>query len=205
MTNLAQGTFHELAASRQSIRQFTDEPIAHDLIERLLRTACQAPSAHNRQPWRFVVMPKGEERERLAQSMAVRFRQDLEADGVPSERIEKLVERGYQRLTEPPLAVLLFRSMEAMDQYPDQKRQRAETTMATQSVALAGGQLLLAAHAEGLGACWVCAPLFVPDIVRGELELPQDWQAEGVIIMGWPAESGRDRDRKPLQEVVVWR
>ncbi|MFP3852815.1 MAG: nitroreductase family protein [Anaerolineales bacterium] len=199
------GAFHKLAAARQSIRRFTDEPVPKELVERILRTACQAPSAHNRQPWRFVVLPKGQSRDRLAQSMAHKFRQDLMADGLPEERIEELVTRGYERLTEPPMAILLCRTMEDMDPYPDERRQAAERTMAIQSVALAGGQILLAAHAEGLGACWVCAPLFVPEIVRSELQLPDGWQAEGVIIMGWPAETGHDRGRKPLEEVTLWR
>jgi len=39
---------------------------------------------------------------------------------------------------------------------------QAERIMATQSVALAVQNLLLAAHDRGLGACWMCAPLFCP-------------------------------------------
>ena len=48
-------------------------------------------------------------------------------------------------------------------------RQAAERTMAVQSVALACQNLLLAAHAHGLGACWMCAPLFAPELVRDTL------------------------------------
>jgi nitroreductase len=81
----------------------------------------------------------------------------------------------------------------------------AERMMAVQSTALAGGHLLLAAQAEGLGACWVCAPLFVPDLVRRELDLPPAWEAQGVLIMGYPAEPGRDRSRRPVDEVTIWR
>lgn len=198
-------SFHQLAASRQSIRQFKPQSVADELIERLLATACQAPSAHNRQPWRFAVVAKGKRRQHMADAMAARFRQDLQADGLPEEKVEELVQRGYRRLTEPPVAVVVCRTMEDMDRYADQRRSQAEAQMAVQSVALAGGHLLLAAHAEGLGACWVCAPLFVQDIVRQQLDLPESWQPEGVIIMGWPDESGRDRARKPLDEVVLWR
>jgi nitroreductase len=61
--------------------------------------------------------------------------------------------------------------------------------MATQSLALAGQNLLLAAHAEGLGACWLCAPLFCPHIVRDTLGLPADWEPQAFISLGWPAES----------------
>lgn len=196
--------FHDLAATRQSIRRFTDEEIPRDLVERLLATAAQAPSAHNRQPWRFVVLPRGATRTRLVEAMSARFRADLERDGVPAEKIEELVDRGRRRLLDPPLAIMLCLTMEDMDDYPDEKRAAAEYTMAVQSTALAGGNLLHAAHAEGLGACWVCAPLFAPEIVRRELNLPQDWVAQGVVILGRPAESGRDRSRRPLQEVVLW-
>lgn len=197
--------FHELAATRQSIREFTGEEIPGEVVRQLLRSACRAPSAHNRQPWRFVVLTRGSERVRLVESMSRRFRADLERDEVPEEKIEVLVERGRRRLLDPPLAILLCITMEDMDDYPDPKRSHAERAMAVQSAALAGGHLLLAAHAEGLGACWVCAPLFTPEIVREELDLPASWEAQGVIIMGKPAESGRDRSRRPVEEVTVWR
>ncbi len=60
--------------------------------------------------------------------------------------------------------------------------------MAVQSVALACQNLLLAAHAYGLGACWMCAPLFVPHVVRQVLELPAAWQPQALITLGYPAE-----------------
>lgn len=197
--------FHRLAETRQSIRRFTEDEIPAATVQRILRTACRAPSAHNRQPWRFVVLPRGEARERLVDAMSRRFRGDLEADGVPEDKMEELVERGRRRMLDPPLAILLCMTMEEMDEYPDDKRSKAEWTMATQSVALAGGQLLLAAHAEGLGACWICAPLFVPQTVCSELDLPTEWQAQGVVVLGVADEPGRDRSRRPLDEVTVWR
>ena len=55
-------------------------------------------------------------------------------------------------------------SMEEMDVYADAAHNQAEWTMAVQSVALACQNLLLAAHHVGLGACWLCAPLFVPPL-----------------------------------------
>ncbi len=65
--------------------------------------------------------------------------------------------------------------------------------MAVQSVAMAAQNLWLLAHAEGLGACWLCAPLFVPELVREILDLPADWQAQGLMTLGWPAEE-KDED-----------
>jgi coenzyme F420-0:L-glutamate ligase / coenzyme F420-1:gamma-L-glutamate ligase len=94
--------------------------------------------------------------------------------------------------------------MTDMDIYADEVRQRREYLMAVQSVAMAGQNLLLAAHDVGLGACWVCAPLFVPDVVRDVLELPADWEAQGFITLGYPAQVC-EQTRHPLEEKVIWR
>ncbi len=137
--------------------------------------------------------------------MTASWEQDLLADGQPSARISALLNRNRERLLEPPVVVLVCMTMEDMDLYPDDQRQVAERTMAIQSVAMAGGHLLLAAHAQGLGACWICGPLFVPDLVRAILDLPPAWEPQGVIALGYPSEPGRDKDRKPLDQVVHWR
>jgi coenzyme F420-0:L-glutamate ligase / coenzyme F420-1:gamma-L-glutamate ligase len=73
-----------------------------------------------------------------------------------------------------------------------------------QSVAMAGQNLLLAAHDAGLGACWMCGPLFCPDVVRQVLALPDDWQPQGLITLGYPAQT-RTRTRRPVEESVLWR
>lgn len=91
-----------------------------------------------------------------------------------------------------------------MDRYPDDKRSAAEYTMAVQSTSLAAQNLLLAAHNEGLGACWLCAPLFCPDVVVKTLDLPPDWQPQALITLGYPA-STRESTREPLETRVLWR
>ena len=91
-----------------------------------------------------------------------------------------------------------------MDIYPDAERSQAERTMAVQSVALACQNLLLAAQAAGLGTCWMCAPLFVPALVRQALDLPEDWEPQAVVTLGYPAEE-KQKEREPLATRVVWR
>jgi nitroreductase len=76
--------------------------------------------------------------------------------------------------------------------------------MAVQSVALACQNLLLAAHAHGLGACWMCAPLFVSGLVRETLDLPSHWQPQALLTLGYPAET-KTKDRAPLASRVLWR
>lgn len=196
--------FVALATSRRSIRRYRSDPVPGDILEDLLRAAIKAPNAHNRQPWRFVVMTDKTAQRHLADKMALPFRQDLLRDGHMPEEADGIVRRSKERIGEAPALILANLSMADMDTYPDDERQRCERLMAAQGVALACQNLLLAAHAAGLGACWMCAPIFCPDTVRGALALPVDWEPQGLLTLGWPANEGRVRERKPLDEVVRW-
>ena len=178
----------ELIQTRRSIRRYTGEAVPVALVERLLTAATWAPSAHNRQPWRFVVMEDALTKANLAAAMGRRLRRDLAADGLDAAAIERDAGRAYARISGAPLLILLCMTLADMDDYPDARRRGHETTMAAQSVAMAGQNLLLAAHALGLGACWLCAPLFCPDVVSATLALPPDWQPQGLITAGYPAE-----------------
>jgi F420 biosynthesis protein FbiB-like protein len=190
--------------SRRSIRRFRPDPIDPALVRGLLEAARWAPSPHNRQPWRFVVLQKAGGRQRLAQAMGERLRVERLADGTDPQAVEADVSRSYARITGAPLAVLLCMTLEQMDRYPDARRSRAERRMAVQGVAMAGQNLLLAAHAAGLGACWICAPLFAPEVVRQVLELPEDWDPQGLVVIGWPAEAPPERERMPLEQVTLY-
>jgi len=188
---------------RRSIRRYRPEPVSRRLIERILTAATWAPSAHNRQPWRFAIIANPGIKERLATAMGSELRADLVADGVPGHLIDRDVGRSYERITKAPALVLLCLTVADMDSYPDEARSRNEWIMATQSVAMAGQNLLLAAHASGLGACWLCAPLFCQEVVRRTLKLPDDWEPQGLITIGYPAET-REKDRAPLGQRTLF-
>jgi F420 biosynthesis protein FbiB-like protein len=170
----------------------------------LLTAAIWSPSAHNRQPWRFVVVESPEQKACLTGAMGEQLRHDLEADGVSEAVIAEDTARSYARITTAPVVIVMCLTMADMDTYPDERRNRNEYVMAVQSVAMAGQSLLLAAHDAGLGACWLCAPLFCPDVVQVALSLPVDWQPQGLITLGYPAET-RVKDRRPLESSVLWR
>lgn len=195
---------HAWLRSRRSVRRFRPEPVDPRVLTRMLETAGHAPSAHNRQPWRFAVLDGMSPKLRLSQVMSVRYRLDLAADGLAEVEIEKLVARSRERLLQAPVVVVLCMDESEMDHYPDEKRQLAEHLMAVQSTALAGLQLQLAAHAEGLGAVWVCAPLFAPAAVSQELGLPETWQPQAMIFVGYPEGSAKPKPIKPLGEFVRW-
>ncbi len=188
---------------RRSIRRYTPAPVSRAAIEHALEAARWAPSAHNRQPWRFAVVIDPAQRAGLAGAMGQRFRTDLLADGLSPDAVEAQVARSVQRITTAPALIAVFLSMRDMDYYPDERRQQAERTMAVQSTSLAVQNLLLALHIQGLGACWMCAPLFCPEVVRDALDVPADWEAQALITVGEPAEQ-REKDRDPLETKVLW-
>lgn len=134
--------------------------------------------------------------------MSAEFAHDLEADGLPHEEIHKRTSRSRERILSAPLVILLSLDMSEMDAYPDKKRRRAEFRMAMQSVAGAGLQLLLAAHAEGLGGVWVCSPLFVQETIQQVLDLPKVWEPQAMFFVGYPEAIPEVRERKQLKEIV---
>ncbi|MFC1463334.1 MAG: nitroreductase family protein [Candidatus Brachytrichaceae bacterium NZ_4S206] len=190
-------------ARRRMIRRYTDRPVPRDVVVALLEAATRAPSPHNRQPWRFAVLT-GDARARLAAAMGARLREDLARDGVAPELIARDVSRSYQRIMSAPVCILACMTLRDMDAYPDDRRNAAERWMAGQAVAAAIQNILLAATDLGLGACWMCAPLFCPETVVQTLGLPEDWQPQALITLGYPADAGKRRDRRPVDEVTIW-
>ena len=203
LTNAAADTaaFADLVAGRRSIRRYLPLPVARELVDSLLQTAVAAPSAHNRQPWRFLVIETQAAKEDLARSMGESLRADRSRDGDPADAIDADVARSHVRLTGAPVVILVCMSMADMDRYPDDKRNRAERLMAVQGTAMAAQNLLLAAHAAGLGACWMCAPLFCPETVSAALALPSDWEPQAIVTLGEAAGPGKPATRRSIEEI----
>jgi len=191
---------YRLVSERRSIRRYESASVPAEVLERILTAARWAPSAHNRQPWRFATLTVFHGKDRLARAMGDRLRRDRLADGDAIAAIEQDVARSYARITGAPVVTVVALDMSDMDRYPD-NRQRAEHTMAVQSTAMATQNLLLAAHAEGLGACWMCAPLFCPEVVSEALALPSGWEPQAIVTLGIPAGPGKAATRRPLTEI----
>ena len=79
-----------------------------------------------------------------------------------------------------------------------------ETIMNIQSTALAGLQLLLAAHAEGFGGNWICWPLYATHETQLVLELPENWEPQAMIIVGYSNEQPKQKELKPLNTISIY-
>lgn len=197
--------FAKVLQERQTVRRFTGDPVAIPIIQRIVAAAGRAPSAHNRQPWRFCVLRDTPAKLALAGAMGIRLRSDREREGDDAQAIAADVARSHTRITSAPVVMVVCLTLEDMDAYQDRPRADAEWTMAVQSTAMAGAHVLLAAEAEGLGACWMCAPLFCPHEVREAIALPAHWMPQGLVLLGYPGEPGKSRSRKPVSEILSFR
>lgn len=194
MTNTS---LRDFLRSRRSIRRFKADPVPDSVIQDLLATATLAPSAHNRQPWRFAVVKDPAARQRLGAALTSRMRADMQVEGAPEAEIESRVSRSLRRINEAPALIVLCRDV--TDVRVDTSE---EALMGTQSVAAAGLQLLLAAHAAGLGANWVCWPLYAQAETRAALGLSNTWEPQAMVFIGYGAEGPKEKIQKKLDDLV---
>ncbi|HCP76945.1 MAG: nitroreductase [Pusillimonas sp.] len=201
---LPQARFTPALFNRRSVRRYLPEQPPLELINTLLEMAVCAPSAHNRQPWRFVVIRSHDKKAKLARAMGDKLERDRLADNDDPTDVKNDVARSFARITNAPTLILLCVTMAEMDSYRDANRNQHEFCMATQSVAMAGQNIMLGAQATGLSSCWMCAPMFCPTLVQTTLDLPEDWIPQGMLTVGYPANAGKPFVRKPLEDVVAY-
>jgi len=190
-------TTQDFLRSRRSIRRFKPDPIPDAVIERILTTATYAPSAHNLQPWRFVVIKNLKLKPRLAKALTDKMRLDMQAESAAEADIKKRIADSQRRIDEAPVIILLCRDVTDVRAGTPE-----ENIMNIQSTALAGLQLLLAAHAEGLGANWICWPLYAPEEIKSVLNLPKEWEPQAMIIVGYVDGNVKDKALKPITDLM---
>lgn len=190
---------HDFLRSRRSIRRFKPDPIPDSVIERILTTAAFAPSAHNLQPWRFVVVTTSVIRARLAKALTDKMRADLQAENADQSEIKSRVTHSIRRIDEAPALILLCRDAAAI-----RVDSPEETIMNIQSTANAGMNILLAAQAEGLGANWICWPLYAAKETQQALDLPKNWEPQALFIIGFANEKPKEKEITPLNQISVY-
>jgi coenzyme F420-0:L-glutamate ligase/coenzyme F420-1:gamma-L-glutamate ligase len=191
---------------RRSIRKYLPRKVPKDVVLKVLDAAGWAPSAHNSQPWRFLLIENASVKRELAEQMAQAWAADLVKDGIETEETKRVARR--ERFANAPALILACITLENLHKFPDEKRQKCEHDLAVESLGAAMQNLLLAAHALGLGACWFCAPAFCKETVREVLKVPETVEPEALIALGYPAEAPPVPKRKAISEycfVDEWR
>lgn len=189
---------------RRSVRTFAPDPVPAQLIEDAMAEALTAPAPHHTRPVRFVWLQTAAVRTRLLNAMADQWRADLTGDGKPADVIERRVGRG-RILYDAPEVVIPVLVPDGAHHYPDARRTAAEHTMFTVAVGAAVQALLVGLAVRGVGSCWIGSTIFAAELVRSELDLPDDWEPLGAIAIGYPTEPLQPRPPAALDELLVRR
>lgn len=187
---------------RRSVRRFSAGAVAPELIEAAVAEALTAPAPHHTRPVRFVWLADTAARTRLLDRMKERWRSDLTGDGVAPDAVERRVSRG-QILYDAPEVLIPFMVPDGAHSYPDPDRTAAERTMFTVAVGAAVQALLVGLAVRGVGSCWIGSTIFAADLVRSELDLPDDWEPLGAIAIGYPEEPVGVRDPVAIDGLLV--
>ncbi|OBG41328.1 nitroreductase [Mycobacterium alsense] len=191
----------EVMSTARTIRRFTDEPVGDATLARCLEAARWAPSGANAQGWRFVVLRSPEQRAVVARAAAHALEVIEPVYGMsrPAAGDNSRRARTYRATYELHDRAGEFTSVLFAQQH-----------YATASELLLGGSIfpamqnfLLAARAQGLGACltsWASYGGERP--LREAVGVPDDWMVAGHVVVGWPKGNHGPVRRRPLAEFV---
>ncbi len=199
----ARAFYHEMNR-RRTTRHFSTDAVPRDLIEWAIRTAGTAPSGAHQQPWTFVAVSDPEVKRQI-RAAAEREEREFYHGRAPDEWIEALAPLGTDEhkphLTDAPWVVVLFRKAHGLR--PDGGKRTYYYTQ--ESCGIAAGFFIAAVHQMGL-VTLTHTPN--PMAFLGELlGRPANEKAMLVMPVGYPAPDAEvpDLDRKPLDEIAVWR
>lgn len=170
-------------ADRRSVRKYLRDPVPETVLARVLEAGSLAPSGHNRQPWRFVVVREESRRRALADAAASH-------NGFIAEAPVVLAFLGFLAYESAPAPDARTRGSWTWDMY------------VRYNVAIAAAYVTLAATAEGLGTCWINN--YDEDRVRTVLKVPEQFALVCLMTLGYAAEEPPAKPRKPVEDLTCY-
>jgi coenzyme F420-0:L-glutamate ligase/coenzyme F420-1:gamma-L-glutamate ligase len=206
-------TIIDLMSARANVRRFKSDAPPRELLQDLVGAAITALSASSQPPWRFIVVTN----RRLIGELAKAALRALDriATRVKPELFEPYFQRSApfsQLASAPSLIVPTYRHVGLVSPFlarPLPRRDaesvaKVEELSGLVSTALALQNLLLAAHARGLGAGVMIEPLLAMPAVTELLSLPASWNVAALVAVGYPDETAEPAPRPPVGSVMVW-
>jgi len=182
LANKEETAFVDLVKRRVSCRSYRTDPVPKEMLNQLLEAARLAPSACNRQPWRFAVVTDDVIQHRIVDEASL--------PGIPMRWTLKagaIIVLGMSRC---PVTHRFATKISGVD-YP------------LLDLGITGEHIVLQAEALGLGTCWI--GWFKPKVVRKIVNWPRKFEPVGMIAVGWPAsEERKTRPRLLADDITTW-
>jgi nitroreductase len=209
---MAELGIYEAMRTLRAVRRLRPDPIAADVLHRVLEAATWAPTGGNRQPWRILVVKDPVRKERLGAlyadqwvKFAARYRANLAAlEPAIRERTERMLGAGDYLGAHfgqsPVIAVFCFNPSEMA--ITDSNLSRV-SVVGGGSVYPAVENLLLACRAEGLGCVLTTLLCACEPDVASLLDIPSPWGTAAAIPIGYPVLRGHGPiTRRPVKDLA---
>ena len=195
--------FYRFMDKRRTVRDFSDKPVAKEVIEQILLTASTAPSGAHKQPWTFCVVSDPALKKQI-RAAAEKEEFDSYNGRMTPEWLEDLAPLGtdWQKpfLETAPYLIVVFKK--AYDFKADGSKRN--NYYVSESVGIACGFLIAAIQQAGLVTLThTPSPM---NFLTKLLKRPENERPFLLLPLGYPADEVRvpDLKRKPLEEVAVW-
>jgi len=193
----------ELMRTRRSVRRFRPEPVPRARVDQLVEAARWAPTASNWQAFRLLILSSPVLLQKMREAVveaAQATRATLREDGraLADRYFDYFVQFAQAPLVIAPIyrsAGLLRTLLPPASPSGPAAAERGDAESLC-SVSAAMMNLLLCAHAQGLGACWMTGPLIAEPALLGLLAVPRGWRLAGLIAVGFPAEAPEPPPRR---------
>jgi len=193
----------KILINRRSYKlDFLEKPVNIDLVKKCIDLSRWAPSAHNGQFWKYIILKKGQTRNSLINKMNEKLREDLKRDGKSIQFINNKIAITKRSFLESPILLLLCLDKSCLEKYPDKKRMQKEYLLGVQSISTSATYLLLAMESKGLTGSWYCAPLFADKQVKKVLKLPKEFDPMAFFTIGYPKKTQKPPQRKRLDQII---
>jgi F420 biosynthesis protein FbiB-like protein len=190
--------------TRRSVRSYKPTDVPDDVIRELIKAGTYAPSAHNFQPWRFVVIKNREMIARLSER-AKKVGLDLlgESSDPNAQMFINILKTRPNIFYDASVLILIFSERISSDQGAFAA---TWNIMLIDSCAAAAQNMMLAARSLGIGSCWIGfgMPLDSDQEIRQELNVPEEYSLMAPLIFGYPAKDVETAPPRNEDVILKW-
>lgn len=189
---------------RRSIRKYTPEEIPQEIIEEMIYAATLAPSAKNRQPWKFIVF-NGAAKDELVQVMRQGIENEKETHALMPEWAFAIpdAENTVRVMDEAPCLIVVLNTNGKTPFTAIDNEKRIVEICDSLSIGAAIENMILAATEHDLGTLWIANTCFAYDDIVEYLNTED--QLIGIVAVGHSAEAPAKRPRKRMTRIVEYR